>query len=204
MMKKATPILCCILILAAMTVTGFAGESVPNRVFADQLNGAAGEEIIIPVKISGNTGFMGFGLSVSYDPAVLTPVSAALSESLSGIFDDSIETAEAGTYKIIYTSTESYTADGELFTLVFHAADDAAGQTVVRVSYVQDDTFDEEFHDVVLNCEPITVSFPSEDPPAAKLSEKIQSWAAGLRAPFDRVMSFLVKPIVFILSLLGR
>ncbi|MCR5150029.1 MAG: hypothetical protein K6B52_02240 [Clostridiales bacterium] len=203
-MKKLISIVCCVMMIMAITLTGFADGAVNNRVYAEQISGVAGDEISVPVKISGNKGFMGFGLTVSYDGSVLTPVSVAPAKTLPGIFNDSIETADAGSFKVIFTSTENFTSDGELFTLVFNAADDAVGQTFVRLSYDQDDTFNEEFHDMLFDCEPITVLFPAEEPSVIRPSAVIQKWAAGLRYPFNKVMSFLVKPIVLVLSLFGR
>lgn len=209
-MKRIILLFLCSTMVLSFTIISNASKSPDNRIYAEKVNAAEGEEIDIPVKITGNSGFMGFGFFVDYDPEVLTPVSAAKFDTLPGMFDDSIATSSVGSFKVIYTGTENYTEDGELFELSFLVKESAADQTAIRLTYIQDDTFDESFHDVVMTTESITIRLMSEEPDVPdepgeqKLSVRIKKWAAGLRSPFNRIMSILVKPITFVLSLFGR
>ena len=101
----------------------------------------------------------------------------------------------------------SIVSDGQLFTVKFNVSESAFADTAVSLSYSQEDTFDESFNDVILNCENITVSFdggtiePSEE---LKLSERIQKWAAELPSPWNTIMSILTAPVVFIISIFER
>ena len=213
-MKRILALFCCAALVFALRVSGSAAQAVPNRVYATTVMAAAGETVSIPVCISGNTGFMGFAILVDYDAAVLTPVSAAKSSALSGMFDDSIETAEPGSFKVVYTGVGNVTADGQLFDVVFVVSGDVGGSTTIGLSYSQEDTFDENWHNVVFQCEEITLSFsgepttpeapPEEPDEKPKLSERINSRVAQLQAPWSGIVSVLLAPLVFVLRLIGQ
>ena len=207
-MKKITAIICCVLLLFLTTLTGYADASAPNRIYAEKIYAVAGEAISIPIKISGNTGFMGFAINIDYDPAVLTPVSVSRADLLIGMFDDSIETSEPGRFRVVFTGTGNIASDGQLFTVVFNASENASGNTQLSLSYSKGDTFDENYHDIVFNCENTTVTFGSNTYDPGKddlmLSARIKDWAAGLKTPWKTIMTDILAPIVFILSLFGR
>lgn len=209
-MKKFLALLCCVVLVFTLCLSGSAAQTVPNRVYAAAVTASAGETVIIPVCISGNTGFMGFAILVDYDAAVLTPVSAAKSQQLSGMFDDSIETAQAGSFKVVYTDSSNVTADGTLFELTFLVDAGFEAATVIHLSYSQEDTFNENWQNAVLHCEDITLSpqsmpVPPEKPDEKpKLSERISSRVAQLQAPWSGIVSVLLAPLVFVLRLIGQ
>ena len=224
-MKKIFSLILAFLMLfvVSFAVTAAAED---NRIYSDPVSTEKGSTIEIPVKIENNTGIMGFAIDVSYDNNVLNPVSVEGSDSFCGMFNDSIETSDAGSFTVLYTGTESIESDGLLFTLKFKVSDSAAGNTSVNLSYCQEDTFDEEFSEVELKCESISVSVkdnnsepddPSDptdpsDPPSdpepgddeLKLSVRIKNWAAGLNSPWNTIMSVIVAPVVFVLQIFGR
>lgn len=197
-----------------------------NRIYSEPITAEKNSTVEIPVKIENNTGIMGFSIDVSYDSSVLTPVSVEGSEILTGMLNDSIETSDAGSFTVLYTGTESIESDGLLFTLKFKVSDSAVGNTSVNLSYCQEDTFDEEFSEVELKCESISVSVkdnnsepddhsdptdpsdhPSDPEPGdeeLKLSVRIKNWAAGLNSPWNTIMSVIVAPVVFVLQIFGR
>lgn len=216
-MKKLVPIVLTIFLLLSVMISAEAA-AVKNRVYSDKVYTEKGATVDIPVKIENNTGIMGFAVDVSYDSDVLTPVSIAKSDNLSGSMNDSIETgtAESESFKVVYTGTEEYKSDGVLFTLKFIVSDSASEDVYISFSYSEEDTFNEEFKDVKLNCEEITVCFsgkpvdpdePSEPDPGekeTKLSVRIKNWAAELNSPWNTIMTVITAPVVFILQLIGR
>ena len=58
---------------------------------------------------------------------------------------------------LVWHNTENLSTDGTLFTLIFERVEYADFSTVVNLSYVQEDTFDENWNDVVFNCQSITI-----------------------------------------------
>ncbi len=223
-MKKTISI---ILTFVMLFGTAFIAKATTkdNRIYSETISAKKNETFEIPVKIDNNTGIMGFGIDVTYDSNVINPVSVEGSELLNGMLNDSIETSEAGSFRVLYTGSENFCSDGTIFTLTFNASEDATGNVSVTLSYTTDDTFNESFSEVVLNCETISISFdngtsdptnpsdptdptdPTEPDPSEedlKLSVRIKNWAAGLDSPWNTIMSIIVAPVVFVLQIFGR
>lgn len=185
-----------------------------NRIYSEAVNAKAGETVVIPVKIDGNTGFMGFKITIAYDSGVLTPVSVTKADALSGLLNDSIETSTDSSFSVVYSGTGNCTQNGKIFDVSFKVKENAKNSTELDVAFTQSDTFDEKYEDIVFNCEKITVSFGGNNPTNPedpenpeenlKLSERIRRWAAGLAAPFNTIMSIIVAPVVFIVSLFEK
>ncbi len=119
-----------------------------------------GETVSVSVKISNNSGFMGFAINIAYDDSVFTPVSVTGGEILAnGALNDSIGgIIESGNLKVVFSSTENIVADGLLFTVEFKADKLAAAQVgTFDVSYLAADTFDEEWNDVKLACKDFSI-----------------------------------------------
>ena len=151
-MKKTTAIFLSVLIIMSAVITVFASNP-DNRVYAEKVTVEAGEQVTIPVKIENNKGFMGFAITVTYDDGCLTPVSVSKGSVLTGMFNDSIATSTDNSFKVVFTGTGNITADGELFKITFDVSDDASGTYDVELSYSQQDTFKEDWSDVVFDCE---------------------------------------------------
>lgn len=139
------------------SATNFATISAEQT---DSVN--PGQTVTIPVKISNNPGIMGFSVSVKYDKTVLTPVSASTGTIINGLFDDSIETSESGSFDVVWSGTENCTQNGILFNVTFDVNNNAYGTTKIELSYSQADTFNENWQDVVLNCEDIDLVIGSQ------------------------------------------
>jgi|GEM_PF-2277201 len=153
-MKKLTV---SVLVLSLLfTFTAFASSSA-NRVYADAVTVESGEEITVPVKIENNEGFMGFAVLVTYDQDVFTPVSATKGSIVSGLFNDSIATSKTNTFKVVCSETGNITSDGVLFSLSFDVADGVSGKYEINLSYSQQDTFNENWDNVIFSCENIEV-----------------------------------------------
>lgn len=155
---KAVALLISILMItsSAFVMTFAAGSAT---ISAGQIGTATpGQHITIPVSISNNTGIMGFSISFEYDKNVLTPVSATSGTVINGLFDNSIETSEAGSFDVVWSGTEDCKQNGVLFNITFAVNSSASGTTKIDVSYSQADTFNEKWEDVVLDCKDINLS----------------------------------------------
>lgn len=131
---------------------------VNNVVFANPVIAEAGETIIVPIFINENQGMMGFSINIGYDPSILTPVSANPGTVLEGgMFNDSISTASIGQFKVLWTGSQDVLTDGVIFTISFSVNPNAKGNSQILLSYNQGDTFNENWQDVVLNCDNISI-----------------------------------------------
>ncbi len=155
-MKKAAVLTLSVLIIFSVICNAFALNTT-NRIFSDTVTVEAGEAVTIPVEIENNDGFMGFAVYVTYDENVFTPVSVTKGSIISGLFNDSIATSTNNSFKVVCSETSNITADGVLFSLNFNVADNASGKFEIELSYSQQDTFNENWGNVVLACENIEV-----------------------------------------------
>lgn len=174
MYRKAFACICCMLIALAMAggealadtsspansgalIGGSPGTTDP-MVYADGVEVGSGSEMAIPVKIWGNTGIMGFRVSVKYDPDVLSMTNVASDQLTSeGLFNNSLGQKKRS-FDVLWSGSEPMHGDGVLFTLYAKAKDAFAGTTEIKLSYKQADTFNEEFEDVKLVCKSIAIT----------------------------------------------
>lgn len=173
-LKKTRGCLACILVLALVAVNiyaeGYFARAADNpKIYADEMNASAGDEIKIPVKISGNTGLMGMGVKVSYDKNVLTLQNVSMGKILSGVFDyKEQETGDA--FDAMWAGADEVSQDGEVFVMAFQVASGIKSQnTELTISYLQDDTFDGDYKDVALDCQKVSIAIgntaASTEPP---------------------------------------
>lgn len=156
---------------------GSARAADAPRFFAEAVTAEPGSEIEIPVKIDGNTGIMGLGITFGFDKQVLTPVDDVKQTSLlvGQVYDSVQGTLKDGTdsFDVIWPGTDNMNEDGELFTLKFKVADNASGSTKVTLTLLEDDTFDEQYENKAVDCEDITITIkdaapePTEEPTQA-------------------------------------
>lgn len=129
------------------------------QIYADQITALAGDEINIPVKISGNTGMMGIGIKVTYDKNVLTPKDVSMGKILSGVFDYNVKEETAGFFNVLWVGADAIDKDGEIFVMSFKVSDGVKPQTAnIALTYSSDDTFDGNFKNMVLDCQNIEIS----------------------------------------------
>ncbi len=133
-------------------INPFAGQAA--WVQADHIQGAAGTTVNVPVRIFNNQGLMGFGITVHYDPAALTPLSVTRGTVTSaGMFDSTLGPGSNGSFKVIWNNTENVGANGALMVVSFTVNPGAAlGDTPLTLTYTQADTFNEAWQDVTLDC----------------------------------------------------
>ena len=135
-----------------------------------------GEQVQIPVRIRNNPGLMGFAIRMNYDENILRPVSATKGSMITnGIFDDNIETATSNVITMYWSGNSETSADGILFYVTFEVIGNKVSQSVIGMDYQQDDTFDENWQSVPLNCGNITVKINGTSEEINTLEEKTTS-----------------------------
>ena len=183
-MKKIISIILAITCLYGFSITSYAANA---KLTADNVSISAGESFEITYSIKNNPGIMGFAFELSYDSSALAVVSVTKSESIkSGIFNDSVGTSEPGTVKIVWTGTENFYDDISLFIVKFKANDEASGKYSVKIKCLQDDTFNEKWQDVKIDCDQVSVQVGSDSQPTL----------------WERLIAFINKVISFIKSLI--
>ena len=151
------------LVIANLFFTGNIKALDGIRVYAAETNCSAGEQITIPICIENNTGLMGFSFELSYDNKKLSPISIVNGDLTStGLLNDSIETSKDNTFKVNWSASDNVNGDGTLFNVIFNVLEDVSSDTEIELSYVQKDTYDNQYHDVVLSPENITLHISGE------------------------------------------
>ena len=155
---------CGIALILAVVFEANAFAATKNLVYSSPIESSPGTTVSIPICISNNCGIMGFSITVSYNADVFTPVNVGRGSALSsGLLNDSIGGTTTNSFRVIWTGTENFTGDGEIFSIEFYISSEAQGDYEIYLSYSKADTFDEEYTDVSLSCQNITVNLPSTD-----------------------------------------
>lgn len=134
--------------------------AVSAQVFSSPITSTAGTSVFIPIQIQNNPGIMGYHFIVHYDDSVcFNPKVTKGTVTEDGMLDDNTAVAESGDFDVIWTSTEDVKTDGTLMTLAFQTKNTSVTETTIELEYIQEDTFNSQWEDVALVCEPIVVSF---------------------------------------------
>ncbi len=146
-----------------------SAESTPTaRLYADEIS--VGEHLVtVPICIAENSGIMGYKVNVTFDNELLSLTSVACgSDYSSGMFTYS----EAdGVVSVIWNNTENVSDSGVLFTLNFEKVDATACDTLLGITYSQDDTFNENWESVAFDCNDIELNLSN----AGKLCGDVNS-----------------------------
>lgn len=155
-MKKFLPIVLSAVIMITCMVTAYAAKTT---VYGDELTVNAGQEITVPICIKNNTGIMGFRITVNYDNSVFGSPSVENGNILSsGNLNDSISDKNNNSFDVVWNNAENIYDDGIIFYVKLKVDENAKpGKYTIRLSYSQQDTFNEKWEDVDLNCSDITV-----------------------------------------------
>lgn len=154
-----------VLVLALLFILASSAVAADKAlVYADKVNAKPNSIFFVPVNIKGNPGLMGFKLTVSYDKEVLSlPVVTRGTVTKGGMLNDSIGVSEEGAFDVVWTNDSAVTSDGTLLVLSFNVDKTDAKSTVLKLSYSQEDTFDESYNDVVFDCKEVEISFTGEE-----------------------------------------
>lgn len=155
-------------------------KAPPANIYADNVQGNAGEQVTIPVYIKNNTGIMGISIKLSYDSEILLPQKVTAGSVLaSGQINDNIETATESEVEIYWASSENVNSDGCLFYVTFNVLEEAEGESYIKMSYLPQNTFDQNWVDVDLDCRDITVNVQQQEYDSAYMHGTYQSVSSG-------------------------
>ena len=140
------------------TASFYATVLQSTRIYAENTSAQAGSTVSVPIMIDNNKGIMAFRITVDYDQNAMTPVSVTAENDLTGLFDNSIDTSEPGSFDIVWSGSENITRGGTIVTVTFNIKNNVLGQYSVGLSYNPEDTFNEDGDDVKLECEDFSIS----------------------------------------------
>lgn len=160
-MKKLMSFLLTIFILLSGTVSALSAPSV--TVLADNVLLSKNSETTIPVRIENNLGIMGFKITVEYpvDKIKVTSVSKG-DVTKPGNFNTNFGIND-GKFDVLWNNTDEVHDNGTLFFITAEAVSGTAENTEIQLTYSQPDTFNEQYNDVVLDCQNIAVRFSASE-----------------------------------------
>lgn len=167
-MKKAISLILSVVMLFSITAgidlsaLAQVNPTVFSEIDMDKVN--AGETIRVPVSIKNNTGILGWKLTFDYDADVLTPISVDYGDIISGGIQDNIEgDMVPGSINIYWAGSDNEDYNGVMFYINFAVNPFAVGNTKIDVSYSPEDTFDDDFNDIYLDCQPINLNITNNN-----------------------------------------
>lgn len=169
-MKRIISLLIIFVVLVQCSATCFAQE-IPV-IFADEVILNFDEIQPIPVNIKGNTGIMGFKFTIKYPEEYIEIVSVASgSVTREGIFNTNAG-LKTGTVNIIWSDTSQTTENGTLFVLSAKLKKKLTNNITIDISSSLEDTFNENFDNVELDCKNIEVNAKYDVASANNQTEK--------------------------------
>lgn len=135
------------------------------KVYSDEVEASVGDSIKIPVKISGNSGLMGYKIFLSYDTYSISTSRLVNNTIWNGIFDYNISN---GLITVVWNGKQNIDANGTLFEIEGKVLENTLiGTEIIEVSYSEVDTYDDSWTDVALDCSDIKINV---DNPISKVS----------------------------------
>lgn len=165
-MKKtiAYTMICAVALL--MCGTGFysyAADSTKISAAYERVEQVDEQSYIVPIYIVNNPGIMGFRIDITYDYKEIKINTISKGKITSeGNFNTNISTAgNSGSISIWWNATDNVQGDGSVMYVNACVINDECNSLDLNISYSQDDTFNAEWEDVVLDC--YSVSYPIKD-----------------------------------------
>lgn len=160
LLKKVLMALMAFVLLLSNCLTVLAAEK--PIVYSDEVYAALKESFTVPIKLKNNEGLMGFKITVKYPEAqiALKDISSG-SLTKSGMFNTTVTDyySVKGSFDVIWSDTQNVSEDGTLFMLTFETLGYADyGKYKIDLTYSADDTFNEKWKAVQLDCQSITVN----------------------------------------------
>lgn len=165
--QKIASLLVVVLLLGSAVWLPSSAESSLNNIYSTVSEATAGTVVEIPIFISNNSGIAGFGIYISYDSDVLTPISVfdfggVISGKTQNTIGGTLANLPPDTVKVMFSNSSNFTDNGLLFTAKFYVDSNASGNTLLTVTYDKGDTIDDEINEVSLNCNNISLSISDE------------------------------------------
>ena len=156
-MKWAISIILTILIVFNITcISAFAAESYV--VSASDVIAPKNAKVSVPVELKNNKGIMGFKMTVEYNPENVDITSVERgSVTSNGNFTTNFGTL--GTkFDVVWNDVNETSEDGSLFilTVVCKKSDN------IKLTFNQQDTFNEKYEDVHLKCNDIAIKYSAK------------------------------------------
>lgn len=147
-------------LLSLLSISAFATDPI---LYSDNIVAVPGESVSIPINIKNCDGMMGFKLTLEYDASVLNnPKLLSGSATKSGLLDNNISNGVDGSFDIVWAGTSDFKGKGTLFILNFDVSENAKDKTTLKFNCSSDDTFNEKYENVLIDCSEIVISFGSE------------------------------------------
>lgn len=198
--KKLIAIVVCLaILLSSVIVTNiFVYAENSATVYSEDITATAGQTVKVPVMIKDNVGIMGWKLTFDYDTDVLTPLSVEYGEVISGGLQDNIEgDMVPGSINVYWAGSDNEYYNGIMFYINFAVNESAVGNTKIDISFSQADTFDTDFNDVYLNCEPISLNISNS---SYSQYAKINAYANDVVAGDDLQLKLNIAEINNVIS----
>lgn len=156
-MKKVISVLLFTLIILNFNICSFAAEPVSVR--ADDVTLVQNQEISVPVIIENNSGIMGFKITVEYPVDKIDIKSVSRGDITSkGNFNTNFGIND-GRFDVLWNNVEEVQDDGTLFIITVEPASTSNFNAEIKLSYSQQDTFNEKYEDVTFDCRNIAANF---------------------------------------------
>lgn len=160
LLKKVLMALMAFVLLLSNCLTVLAVEK--PTVYSDEVYAALKESFTVPIKLKNNAGLMGFKITVKYPEAqiALKDISSG-SLTKKGMFNTTVTDyySVKGSFDVIWSDTQNVSEDGTLFMLTFETLGYADyGKYKIDLTYSADDTFNEKWKAVQLDCQSITIN----------------------------------------------
>lgn len=140
-------------VMKANVASASATQIYPEAAISD------GNCIKIPVAIKNNPGLMGYVVNLEFDKDYIMIESIEAGNiSDSGLFDNNIGVKDDGVVSILWSNTAEIKQDGVLFYINVSVLDEINEQTHIVITYSPNDTFNEKYEEVKLECKDIVIS----------------------------------------------
>lgn len=156
MKKIVTNTIFCIMVLLMFQQNAvlYAADTVKVSAAYETIEQLDDKNYIIPVYIVGNPGIMGFRINIKYDSNCILIHSVSRGKITSeGNFNTSANhDEENGFISVLWNATENISGDGTLMYLCVSMIDSSAETLNMDITFSQEDTFNEAWEDVFLDC----------------------------------------------------
>lgn len=162
MKKLGTYAILCIMSLLFFTkgIISYAADTVSVSVAYETIKQVNENNYIIPVYILNNPGIMGFRVDLSYDrdKIQIDAISRGKITEEGNFNSSNLSAVSDGYVSVYWNSTEDVAGDGTIIYLSVTIIDPDTTSLDMGITYSQEDTFNEKWENVALECH--SMQFP--------------------------------------------
>lgn len=172
---------------AVHSVLAASGEGVCD-VFANEVDTSKGRQIV-PLNISGNDDLIAFRLHIEYDSESVRILKVKKGEiTKTGNLVDNLG-LEDGKADIVWNNSSGVSGDGSLLLLEIEPLSD---DFTIKLSYSEEDTFNENFEPVSFNCSDIIAKHKAE----SNETEVLSSDDVDTEAVSKELIGIQTEPVI--------